>query len=221
MNPRPPMLHQKIPNSYPGKGWVVVAPGPSLDIATVQKVEFLRKRGFLVCAVQDAYRLVHWPDILYGCDAAWWDLHGERACYAWNCWSSHSEGTDEKRATADKYGLNLVAGRFESGFSYDQRFIHYGSNSGFQAVNLAILFGAKRIYLVGFDMRRINDKSHFFGEHPDGLQITGSYECFIRAFEVAARGLPAGIKIYNATPGSALRCFERASLDDCFDRVAA
>ena len=47
-----------------------------------------------------------------------------------------------------------------------------GGNSGYQAVNLAFLLGAKKIYLLGFDMgaKKI-DHNHFFGNHK-GFDLT-------------------------------------------------
>jgi hypothetical protein len=99
------------------------------------------------------------------------------------------------------------------GFSHIPARIHYGNCSGFQAINLAILFGATRIILVGFDMRVVNGQRHFFGDHPAPLGNACQYEHFLPAFEAAARTLPRHISIVNCTPGSALKCFPMASLD--------
>jgi hypothetical protein len=46
--------------------------------------------------------------------------------------------------------------------------IGWGGNSGFQALNLAVQFGAARIVLVGFDMTRLNG-IHWHGPHPSRL----------------------------------------------------
>ena len=113
-------------------------------------------------AVNDAYRLFPDAAVLYACDSEWWDVHGGCPDFAGEKWSSHSVdagGHNDKREVAKKYGLKLVEGRDRDGFSFDPACIHYGSNSGFQAVNLAILFGAKRIVLVGFDMRGVDRPS--------------------------------------------------------------
>lgn len=109
--------------------------------------------------------------------------------------------------------MKLVEGRDGKGFSFDPGVIHYGSNGGFQAVNLALLMGATRIVLVGFNMQPVDGKGHFFGSHGPGLRNTTNYSNFIRAFEVAAASLPQGIEILNATPASALTCFPGIDLD--------
>lgn len=165
-------------------------------------------------AVNDAYRLLPGAAVLYACDAAWWHHHKGAPDFQGERWSSHGSPSptrhNDKTEVAERYGVRLVWGRDQAGFSTDPEAIHYGSNSGFQAVNLALLMGARRVVLVGFDMHG----AHFFGAHPKPLRNTTSYGGFIRAFERAADRLPEGVQILNATPGSALRCFPMVSLDD-------
>jgi hypothetical protein len=144
-----------------------------------------------------------YADALYACDLAWWDMYHGVPEFAGEKWSTHDEGTNSKAEC--RWPLTLVRGSHESGFSYDPEVIHYGSNSGFQAVNLAILRGASRIELVGFDMRIVDDRRHFFGDHPQGLVNRESYAPFISQFRAAARNCQ--VPIFNATPGSALDCF--------------
>jgi hypothetical protein len=84
-------------------------------------------------------------------------------------------------------------------------------------LNLAILFGSKRIVLVGYDMRCVDGKSHFFGDHKskDFHQCSDQeYRNFARHYDIAARTLPKDIHIVNATPGSALTCWPVMPLED-------
>lgn len=152
-------------------------------------------------------------DVLYACDAAWWDCSGPKPGeFAGECWSSHSENkgvNDYKTDAAERHGLTLVAGDKQHGFSLTLGVIHYGDNSGFQAVNLAIQFGASEIWLLGFDMQ---DTGHFFGEHPDACRKGMTPASWRAHFESAARDMPPGLQIFNATPGSALQCFPRVTL---------
>jgi hypothetical protein len=108
-----------------------------------------------------------------------------------------------------------VRGRDLPHFSLDPSVIHYGSNSGFQAINLAILLGATTIVLVGFDM---HGREHFFGKHPAPLgQLDDrrpGFERYVHHFVTAAKRLPSHIRILNCTPGSALTCFAMRALDD-------
>ena len=171
--------------------------------------------------MNDAYRLFSFADALYAGDREWWEHHGGCPEFAGEKWSTHNARDNDKMPIADRFGLRLVRGRVEEGFSFDPAWIHYGSNSGFQAINLALLFGATTIVLVGFDMRVVNFKRHFFGDHPPGLKNGTTYTPFIPDFRRAADRLPAHIQIWNCTPGSALDCFPRRDLAEVLGAAAA
>ena len=180
---------------------IVAASGPSLSQEVAEAC-----RGFPVIAVSDAYRLFPWADVLYSCDEAWWNHHEGCPDFLGEKWSSHTPNRhNDKLAAAERFGLSLVAGEDSDGFSFEPDVIHYGANSGFQAVNLALLMTRRRrVVLVGFDMRG----THFFGKHPAQLRNTNNFSVFIERFERAAKLLPL-VSILNATPGSALTCFRK------------
>ena len=206
---------QRINPDWAGEPCIVAAPGPSLtdDVVAVCR----KKRWFdrwRIVAVQDAYRLMPFADALYGCDEHWWHIHKDCAKFAGEKWSTHHDTENTKLAVADAYGVRLVNGENGDTFSRDPGLIRYGSNSGFQALNLALLKGCTRIVLVGFDMRRVDGQAHFFGEHPAPCHNRADYTEFSKRFETAARHLPADVSIVNATPGSALRAFPLVSLED-------
>lgn len=204
-----------------GRRWagrcIVAASGPSLTEEAAALC-----RGERVVAVNDAYRLLPWAEVTYACDQAWWGIHrmnvldGEK-------WTSHSMSPkNDKRAIADEWGLQVIEGRDAPGFSRDPAAIHYASNSGFQAVNLAILFGADPIVLVGFDMREVEGKRHFFGSHKAPLRDGHQFGPWIRSFARAAEQLGPVPRIINATPGSALACFPMLPLPEALNqRIAA
>jgi hypothetical protein len=89
-----------------------------------------------------------------------------------------------------------------------------GQCSGFAAISYALHLGYKRVALVGFDMRTVDGKRHFFGDHPLPLRNTDPQQ-FTPYFERAAELLPDDVTITNCTPHSALRCFPFADLEDC------
>lgn len=181
-----------------------------------------------VIAVQDAYRVLPYADVLYGCDPHWWRVHKNCEGFHGEKWTTHHKDwtnnkldpdTELKEPLADLFGLNVVAGDHGDTFSSDPAKIHYGSNSGFQAINLAILFGCKRIVLVGYDMRYVDGKAHFFGEHPRGIGLQkqiedAQYRGFVEHYRRAVSSVPKDVSIINATPGSALNCFPMMSLED-------
>jgi hypothetical protein len=91
-----------------------------------------------------------------------------------------------------------------------------GGNSGFQALNLAIQFGARRIALVGFDMR-LDRGLHWHGPHGRDLHNPNERALmrWRRAFAGAAAEIAAmGIMVVNTSPVSALTCFPAGSIED-------
>jgi hypothetical protein len=207
---------EKISPSWQGEPCIVAATGPSLTPEVAQTCRMARwLRQWRVIAVQDAYRLMPWADALYGCDPRWWKVHKDCDGFKGEKWSTHVDNdADNKTAESEAYGIRLVRGQDSSEFSFDPSVISYGQNSGFQAINLALLKGCRRIVLVGFDMQSVKGQAHFFGDHPPRLNGRTDYQIFIPRFEWAAKHLPKDVRIVNATPDSALRCFKMRTLED-------
>lgn len=203
---------------WAGRTAIVAATGPSLVPSLCDRV---MAAGHPIIAVNDAYKRIPTADILYACDGEWWDHHQGAPGFAGERWSSHcanaNEADDDKTAHAVAYGLHLIAGRHIEAFSADPTFINYGDNSGYQAVNLAIVLGATRVLMVGFDMRIVKDKAHFFGDHPAGLRNVNKYQQFMEHFDRAALALPAGVTVINCTPKSALKCFPLMDLAEALN----
>lgn len=84
-----------------------------------------------------------------------------------------------------------------------------GNNSGYQAINLAYLLGYKRIYLLGYDGKQTDGKTHHYSEEyplPTRLDI-------LPAIANSFRGLNNALKkrhvdVINCNPNSAIKEFE-------------
>lgn len=99
-------------------------------------------------------------------------------------------------------GLNLNVGQ-----------VNTGQNSGYQAINLAYHFGASKIILLGYDMKKQGDKAHFFGDHPKGLTNAEGVEKWKAHFPALAKDLNReGVEVLNCTIDTALSCFNKAYL---------
>lgn len=212
IDPRP------IEARWKGEPCIVVGSGPSLTVPVVHKIRMARwLSGWNVIVVNDAYRLLPRADVLYASDFGWWVVHEGAKSFEGEKWSSHSHTSafcDDKREFAGKYGLNLVQAFPGKDFSRSQNGISYGetAHSGFQAVNLALLFGASLVVLCGFDY----GGSHFFGDHPETLRqpTDEQYLELARAFDTVT----TDIEILNATPSSALKRFPMVDLDEALRR---
>lgn len=197
-----------------GKKVIVAASGPSLNSNIAEICN-----GEIVLAVNDAIRLFPKAEVLYSCDADWWEVNNFVLDFTGERWTSHSlSPRNDKRNLKNQELFHIIEGKDLPGFSRDPEFIHYGNNSGFQAVNLAILFGAKEIVLVGFDMRNVGDKSHFFGNHKAPLRSTSAFSVWVDRFEKANR-LLNDVRIVNCTPNSALTCFPMMPLEQVLNPV--
>jgi hypothetical protein len=144
--------------------------------------------------------------VLYACDGEWWDVYynevKDLGCELW---------TQDIQA-ARKYGLKLVIAKQGKGLGRDG-IIHWGANSGYQAINLAYLWGASRIILLGYDCKNSNGKAHWFGQHPSSLNQYQPLHIWAENFGQLARDLKdEGLEVLNCSPDTALECFERESL---------
>ena len=195
-----------IERKWEGGTAVLIASGPSL---TQEDVDYCRGKAH-VLVVNDGYRIAPWADALYGCDPGWWDYHFDKLTgFQGEKWTSSIQARE-------KYGLKWVAGDHKPGLSLSPDLIHYGSNSGYQALNLAVLFGAKTIYLLGYDMQKTGGKSHWHGNHPPKLNKSTDYRMFISRFQsVEPSSLKeAGVTVVNCSRETALYCFPRAVITE-------
>jgi hypothetical protein len=197
---------------------VLIGGGPSLTREQVAQVELVReqRRALRVIAVNDAYQLAPFADICYFADSEWWGWHKDRpdfqAFAGQKCSISDSGGNIKDPAV---HILRNANGRGHSfGLSLDPKQIVTGSNSGYQALNIAVLAGAKTILLLGFDAREPTGKTHWFGDHPKREPIA-AYAEYRKAFSAGERAiLAAGVKVVNCSPGSAIDSFPKMDLED-------
>lgn len=165
--------------------------------------------------------------MLLSCNPEWWDEYWIDDRLRLGCFSKWTWD----KATADRYGLAHIKGRWASGLSIDPEYIHYGHSSGYQLINLALHHGVTEFVLIGYDLRYPKDYDglrkntggdrHFFGEYPEKLQhwtktgigpngeLLGLLECYKTIIPKTY-----GIRIINCSPDSALDFFEMGELDD-------
>ncbi|MEN6621478.1 MAG: hypothetical protein ABFD50_08025 [Smithella sp.] len=96
--------------------------------------------------------------------------------------------------------------------SLDKRYI-CGLNSGYGAIHLAVLKGAKKIALLGLDMTAAK-KSHWHGGYAWGGRTSdNTYNGWFNQFAVMAEYCAKnGIMIYNCNLESRLDCFPKKSI---------
>lgn len=189
-----------VPRLWPGSTCVILGGGPSL---TREQADYARARAKVI-AVNNAWELG--ADLLYACDWKWWATY--RPAFR------GLKVTQDARVTYP--GVVRVPSVTAPGLSLDPLRTHQGMNGGYQAINLAVLLGASRIVLLGFDMRAIDGRRHWHPDHPPGMNNPPfeRFQVWLRQFRTMLPDLKrAGVEVVNATPGSALDCFPMAPLE--------
>lgn len=152
-------------------------------------------------------------DYLYACDRQWWDIHlaEVRKVFTGKLYTQWHDSEGKDRAWAESEGITAIQGCHAKGLGSD--LLHFNSNSGAQAINLAYLLGATRIILLGYDMGATGN-THWFGDHPKGLR-NGKYEQYVETFTRLAEDLKrAGVEVINCTRQTALTQFRRSTITD-------
>lgn len=176
---------------------VILATGPSL---TVEDAEWVRGKARVI-AVNDAYRVAPWADVLYACDDKWWRWHQGVPVF---------QGRKLSIKCKSYHDVERLCNTGAEGLETERRDgVRTGRNSGYQAIGVAVLLGATRIVLLGYDMRG----DHFFGAHPDGSRPP--FALCLAVFQTMVQPLrDAGVEVINCTRESALTCFPRQSLHE-------
>lgn len=95
------------------------------------------------------------------------------------------------------------------------------NNSGAGSVSLALMRGAARIVLLGYDLQYTEGKCHWHGDHPRGLGNAGSVARWPQAFRTLRKRLDAaGIEYINCTRDTALD-WPREDLEEVLERRIA
>lgn len=164
-----------------------------------------------VIAIKECIDLYPDADVVYGCDQAWWRHRKGLPEFPGLKISYDPPFPDIRRLSIEKHTDSLL---FETGKTGS------GGNSGFQALNLAVQWGAKPILLIGFDMTDANGV-HWYGRNnwlaannPD----QANFKRWIAAFNSAASVLASmGVEVVNCSLNSALDCFPKISLEEAVD----
>lgn len=182
----------------------IIGGGPSIEDMDLAPIH-----DKYVIGVNAAYRLGEWVNICLFADNRFFKQH-----------KNNLEEWPNKKVTL------APAARGKKGFDYFKRcqkhaicfepgklaFPSRGANSGASAINYAIREGAKEVVLLGFDMQTVGGRHnyHNFHNHKAKKDV---YAKFMMHFENIAKELN-GVKVFNATPNSKLKCFPKVNLNN-------
>jgi len=167
--------------------------------------------------VNQSYELCPFADAVYACDKSWWD---------------YRRGLPEYRGLKITYSarvgysdvrcIRIAEGKHEI-LTATPGVVGDGQNSGFQALNIAIQFGAKLVILVGFDMGKEKSSVHWYGlntwkgaRNPDAQDLAR----WAGHFDTAAPQLiKLGVTVLNLSPRSQIQAFKKCTAQEALDLV--
>lgn len=134
--------------------------------------ELLKSYNTIGC--NDAYK--HGSEICKICvfgDFSWWGKHKERLEKYNGIVVTNTEALAIDKPAWVNFFPREPKGLFRNALGWN-------GNTGAVALNLAIILGAKRIYLLGFDMGIVRGKTNWHNEviHPDAV-LPSSYQMFL------------------------------------------
>lgn len=199
----------KIEPTYLGETIYIVGGGPSL-----KDFDFSLLKDKITIAVNKSLKYVPNPNALYWSDTRLYNWFHEEID-AINCIK-----VTNKPFPANAPGVINLLNTGKHGLEKDPRCIRDGGNSGYAAINLAYHLGAKKIVLLGFDMNVDNSLTHYHGGYEQLSRIPDDSlykRLMLPSFGTIADELEQmKVKVFNASPTSAIECFPKISLDQIF-----
>jgi len=172
----------------------IIGGGPSVNDLDPEVL-----RGKHVVAVNNAYTVIPWADVLYFMDCEWYNWNKEKILSF-----AGLKITTCKKLDKIPGFLSLQHG-IRNGVDMRPEFLSRGASSGQGAMNVAIKLGAKELVLIGFDMRVVDGVHNFHNDH--GRKVPASiyldqHAKSLKYMVPIAESL--GIKIVNCTQDSAI-----------------
>ncbi len=204
---------------FEGKGEIAVslATGPSLRDTDFGRLERLcRDPRVVTIAVNGSAERFSWPDYLVTVDSAFMRRRMNLPNFKGRKVATFTLDAErpEQYVRDDVLFIEL---RRKKGLSRNRGRLHAGGNSGFVAIGLAYLTGARFILLLGHDQRHQSQYWHDEGEvqlHKRG-RFESRWVMQIPAFKTAAEQMKGdGIEVLNASPESALDFFDRCTPEE-------
>jgi hypothetical protein len=194
-------LPNSVPRLWPGSTVVCIGGGPSL---TPDDVAYVRGKARVI-AINNAYQLAPWADVLWATDASWWRAHKGVPSFQGMKLSADVSGA------YDGHGVRLLkchrGAKGMQGLSLTANAIQHGKNGGHAAINVAVHLGAARIVLLGYDCQGgPSGEEHWHPRH--AYQPKLEFSLWLKNFDTLVEPLKAlGIEIVNCTLSTAITSF--------------
>lgn len=161
-----------------------------------------------------AFKLGNWVSVLYFCDSRFYRMNMEEINNFPNikatCSSSFGKEIETKMRNVKRLKRD-----YRGGLSTRRDTINWNQNSGAAAINFAVLAGAKRILLLGFDMCQQEEQTHWHTAYGTVRTHKNVFKRFLQKFPaIAEDARKRGVEILNVCPDSAISSFPKVSLKE-------
>ena len=190
------------PKMWDGETVYILGGGPSLLDNNLTLIHDKKCIG-----VNNSAFLGEWVDVCWFGDMKWWNWHRDRLRKYWGMVvTCNPKMKDWARIKV------LLRGKSQ-GIETRPNYVAWNRNSGSSAINLAYHFGAKKIVLLGFDMRRIDGKKNWHNEHKE--REHNPFARHMMSMPTIRKELQdLGVELINATKDSAITCLPYLSLEE-------
>lgn len=175
--------------------------------------DFNRLKGYgHVIVINDALLSIPWADSFFTCDYRW---VGNRSNQLQKFQGKIYLAIPQEKFPKD-VSFTALKREYRKGYSEDKSLVHLGGNSGFAALNLATLMGAKDIFLFGYDFYTEQNERHFHGGYDwDHNGSARYYKSWAEGFGVSVPVIRKNnIRVLNFSLYSSLRYFPRHELPE-------
>lgn len=191
---------RSLPLIWPGSTIAIIGGGPSVAQVNLDVLFKFRTIG-----VNHAFRLGP-VDLCWFGDFGWYETNkndlakfaGLKATCCTQLPEENWPGIKRLRRSRKQFGIE----------SERSDAVAWNHNSGASAINAAYHLGAKRVLLVGFDMKRVAGRTHYHNFYGPTPKEKKTYDRHLKGFDqIAIDAMLLGLEIINCTPGSAITQF--------------
>lgn len=169
-----------------------------------------------VIGVNNAYQIGPWLDFVFFGDGSWFLVHQNKLAMWPGIKVSCAPRFNGAKGSWVKY-VSKFHGH-KHGISDNPSKVCWNDNSGAASISLAHHLGAKKIYLLGFDMTMDGKFSHWHGNHGKVPKKGFPYARHLLGFNQIARDAKKmGIKIFVVNKGSAIKTLPVITLQEALN----
>lgn len=222
LTPRPVAV---VPRCWPGETVVCLGGGSSLTAADVaycrDKARVIAIKEAGCCRIPGQVAPAPWADVLYAADEKYWRFVQGAPEFAGQKYSIQQNAREHPHLrqpitewAAPYPDLHVLRDTGVDGLESDPSGLKTGHNSGYQAIGLAVHFGAVRIVLLGYDMvRGPSGHQNWFGPHR--THLPSNFELFLNKYlTIVAPLQQLGITVVNASRFTMLGAFPQVPLEE-------